>query len=135
MSHNWVWDIERMHSRFGVNSKVREMDNELKQKFLKFRADCVLEECNELQAAVESQNSEEIIDALIDVCVFAIGTLDSFAADAHKAWDEVLRANMSKEVGIKEGRPNPFGLPDLIKPEGWQGPSHNGNHGDLDDIF
>jgi predicted HAD superfamily Cof-like phosphohydrolase len=117
MSHNWVWD------------------NELKQKFLKFRADCVLEECNELQTAVESQNSEEIIDALIDVCVFAIGTLDSFGADAHKAWDEVLRANMSKEVGIKEGRPNPFGLPDLIKPEGWQGPSHNGNHGDLDDIF
>lgn len=135
MSHNWVWDIERMHSRFGVNSKVREMDNELKQKFLKFRADCVLEECNELQAAVESRNSEEIIDALIDVCVFAIGTLDSFGADAHKAWDEVLRANMSKEVGIKEGRPNPFGLPDLIKPEGWQGPNHNGNHGDLDVIF
>jgi len=135
MSHNWVWDIERMHSRFGVNSKVREMDNELKQKFLKFRADCVLEECNELLEAVKTQNTEEIVDALIDVCVFAIGTLDSFGVDAHKAWDEVLRANMSKEVGIKEGRPNPFGLPDLIKPEGWQGPDHSNNHGDIDEFF
>jgi len=36
---------------------------------------------------------------------------------------------MTKEVGIKASRPNPLGLPDLIKPEGWQPPSHQGNHG------
>ena len=44
--------------------------------------------------------------------------------DAHKAWHEVHKANMSKEVGVKESRPNPLGLPDLIKPEGWKAPSH-----------
>ena len=38
---------------------------------------------------------------------------------------------MAKEPGVKPGRPNPFGLPDLIKPEGWQGPNHEDNHGNL----
>jgi len=51
--------------------------------------------------------------------------------DAHKAWDAVYEANMAKSPGIKEGRPNPFGLPDLIKPDGWTAPSHEDNHGDF----
>jgi len=36
---------------------------------------------------------------------------------------------MSKKVGVKQSRPNPLGLPDLIKPEGWEAPSHNNNVG------
>ena len=58
-----------------------------------------------------------------------------FGVDANKAWDQVYHANISKEVGIKEGRPNPLGLPDLVKPEGWEGPSHEGNHGNISDSF
>ncbi len=41
---------------------------------------------------------------------------------------------MAKERGIKPGRPNPLGLPDLMKPEGWVAPSHEGNHGIMDRI-
>ena len=40
-----------------------------------------------------------------------------------------MRANYDKEVGSKPGRPNPFGLPDLMKPDDWEAPSHEGNHG------
>jgi hypothetical protein len=47
----------------------------------------------------------------------------------------VLEANMAKEVGRKESRPNPLGLPDLIKPEGWTAPSHEGNHGIISSSF
>ena len=36
---------------------------------------------------------------------------------------------MSKVLGVKKERPNPLGLPDLAKPEGWKSPSHVGNHG------
>ena len=75
------------------------------------------------------EDSEEIVDGLIDLCVVAIGTLDALGVNVHKAWDEVYEANMNKEVGVKESRPNPLGLPDLIKPEGWTAPSHKGNHG------
>ena len=82
--------------------------------------------------AIEAKDPEEIVDGLIDMCVFAIGTLDVFGITPEKAWDSVYNANMNKNVGVKEGRPNPFGLPDLIKPEGWTAPSHSDNHGDLD---
>ena len=49
--------------------------------------------------------------------------------DADEAWYNVHKANMAKEVGVKESRPNPLGLPDLVKPEGWKAPDHTGNHG------
>ena len=89
------------------------------------------EELHETLQAMNTGNSEEIVDGLIDLCVFAIGTLDVFGVDANKAWDEIYRANMDKKAGVKPGRPNPFGLPDLLKPGGWQGPNHEDNHGDL----
>ena len=54
--------------------------------------------------------------------------------DADEAWDRVHTANMAKQVGKKDGRPNPLGLPDLIKPDVWVGPDHGGNHGLLSEI-
>ena len=48
--------------------------------------------------------------------------------------DETVRANLSKEVGVKPERPNPMGLPDLIKPKDWEGPDHSDNHGKLNNI-
>ena len=41
----------------------------------------------------------------------------------------------SKEIGIKKERPNPLGLPDLVKPAGWENPNHNGNHGLFTNAF
>ena len=65
----------------------------------------------------------------------AIGTLDAFDVNSYEAWNRVHNANMLKEVGIKASRPNPLGLPDLIKPEGWQSPTHKDNVGLLDKIL
>lgn len=127
MSEDWVRDIAGMHKYYGVNEKVKEFDAEKLRQFLNFRIDFLQEELDELKK--NRKNPEEIVDALIDLCVVAIGTLDSFEVDAHKAWTAVLRANLAKEVGIKPERPNPLGLPDLIKPAGWKAPSHSGNHG------
>ena len=84
---------------------------------------------------IASDNAEDSIDALIDLCVVAIGTLDLFFVNAHKAWDEVHGCNMNKRSGIKASRPNPLGLPDLMKPEGWVGPSHENNHVIMDLVF
>jgi len=129
MSSNWVNDMNSMHVKYGVHGSVDKMDKKKLQAFLDFRLNFLEEELNETRAAAQNGDAEEIVDGLIDLCVVAIGTLDAFEVDAHKAWDEVLKANMAKEVGVKEGRPNPLGLPDLVKPEGWVGPSHEGNHG------
>lgn len=136
MSTDWVNDIEVMQDKFQTLEWVfnnKENKDKLKA-FLKFRIDFLQEELDETKKAYETMDGEEIVDGLIDLCVVAIGTLDAFGVDAYKAWDEVLKANMSKNVGVKEGRPNPLGLPDLMKPEGWTAPSHEGNHGIFDDL-
>jgi predicted HAD superfamily Cof-like phosphohydrolase len=132
MTKDWVKDIHEMHAHYGVHPVMKTMDAEKLWNFLKFRANFLQEELDELRSA---DNAEDVVDALIDLCVVAIGTLDAFGVDSHKAWDAVLEANMNKQVGVKASRPNPLGLPDLIKPEGWTAPSHEGNHGMLKDIF
>ena len=129
MSKDWVADIHNMHEHYGLTERFQSFTENEKRLFLEFRANFLQEELDELKANMN--NPEEIVDALIDLCVVAIGTLDTYGVDAHRAWDEVLTANMNKQVGIKEGRPNPLGLPDLMKPAGWTPPSHAGNYGTL----
>jgi predicted HAD superfamily Cof-like phosphohydrolase len=120
-----------MHFTYGVHEWIMRNidDKETMAKFLKFRMDFLDEELNETKAAIANKDPEEVVDGLIDLCVIAIGTLDAFGVDAQEAWRQVHTANMSKKVGVKESRPNPLGLPDLIKPEGWQGPDHESNTG------
>jgi len=132
MSKDWPKDIHEMHTKFGVRNAVEKFDSVMLRTFLRFRLDFLHEELGETEKAAQAGiplDSEEVVDGLIDLCVVAIGTLDALGVDPYKAWDEVHKANMSKEVGIKESRPNPLGLPDLIKPEGWVGPDHSDNHG------
>ena len=132
MSTNWVTDMQAMHYKFGVNPVVRAFDKEKLKKFLEFRTNFLQEELDELKAA---KNADEVVDALIDLCVVAIGTLDAYDVDPYKAWNLVLEKNMEKEVGVKSSRPNPLGLPDLIKPEGWTPPSHADNVGLIAKVF
>lgn len=134
---NWVYDMERMHDKYGVHDWIGDNinDPDKLKKFLEFRINFLKEELTETQNAFANGDPEEIVDGLIDLCVIAIGTLDAFKVDAQTAWEEVFQANMSKEVGVKESRPNPLGLPDLIKPEGWTPPSHENNHGLLTNCF
>ena len=137
MSNDWVKDIAQMHDKFGVHEWVRANSNnkELMNKFLEFRVKFLEEELNETKLAFENNDAEEIVDGLIDLCVIAIGTLDAFGVNSYQAWGEVLNANMTKERGIKPERPNPLGLPDMMKPEDWAAPSHNSNHGQLSDAL
>ena len=133
MSKDWVKDINEMQTKYGVHDWMKKASAEQKLEYLKFRAEFLKEELTELDNAIYHADSEEVVDALIDLCVVAIGTLDSFQVDGHKAWNEVLKANMNKQVGVKEGRPNPLGLPDLTKPEDWEAPDHSGYYGILYD--
>ena len=140
MSKNWFHDMKVMHQKFGVNKWMQaeqQSDVEFKRlnKFMQFRLAMMQEELDETKKAFEEKDAPEMVDGIIDLCVFAIGTLEVFGVDANKAWDEVYKANMSKEAGIKKGRPNPLGLPDLMKPDNWQGPVHEDNCGNISDSF
>jgi predicted HAD superfamily Cof-like phosphohydrolase len=138
MSKNWVKDNAAMHKKFGVHEALAKLDNEKLMTFLKFRLDFLEEELNEAKTAFNTPNvnsAEDVVDAMVDLCVVAIGTLDLFGADAYEAWDRVHKANMKKKVGIKPGRPNPLGLPDLIKPKNWESPTHADLVGNLTKLF
>jgi len=135
MSTNWVEDIAVMHKKYGVHEWVSTASPYNLKKFIVFRLDFIEEEFEETQDAHFKEDAEEIVDGLIDLCVVAIGTLDALGVDPYKAWDNVLAANMAKEVGIKPERPNPLGLPDLIKPADWKAPSHADNHGVISHSF
>lgn len=124
-------DMHKMHAKFKIHEAVDKMDKETLKKFMKFRLDFLMEELNETRMAYCRGDAEEVVDGLIDLIVVAAGTLDLFKVDSKKAWREVLKANLSKKPGVKKGRPNPLGLPDLMKPEGWVAPSHKGNTGIL----
>ena len=130
--YDWVTAIGRMHGKFGVNESVDYFSPELLKKFLEFRVDFLDEELTELR---DAKTAEDVVDALVDLCVVAIGTLDAFRVDARRAWAVVYEANMAKEPGVNASRPNAFGLPDLTKPAGWLPPSHEGNHGLLTKTF
>ncbi len=131
MSTNWVKDMQDLHAKFGVNPVIRGLDKAKLMAFIQFRIKFLQEELDEM---IVSNNGDDTVDALIDLCVVAIGTLDALDVDAYTAWDRVLESNMTKEVGIKASRPNPLGLPDLIKPEGWIAPSHADNVGLLSKV-
>jgi predicted HAD superfamily Cof-like phosphohydrolase len=139
MASKWVNDINTMHRKYGVHqwvaNKLMTKDKESLRKFLEFRLGFINEELQETIKATSEADPEEIVDGLIDICVVAISTLDAFGVDADKAWDQVQKANMKKEVGVKESRPNPLGLPDLVKPRGWEAPEHKSNHGYFRNTF
>ncbi len=136
---DWAKDINDMHDKYGFHDWVKEnvvgQDPEKVRKILDellwFRLRFLDEELNETKEAAANKDAEEVVDGLIDLIVVAIGTLDIFGVDSYDAWNRVHEANMSKERGIKENRPNPLGLPDLMKPEGWEAPTHEDNHGFL----
>ena len=130
---HWPHDIKDMHTKFKVRQAVKDFDVEKLRMFLRFRLDFIREELEETEKASipNAEDPEEIVDGFIDLIVVSLGTLDAFGVDPDTAWNAVHEKNMSKQVGVKAGRENPLGLPDLVKPEGWSAPSHANNHGDF----
>lgn len=122
-------DIREMHTKYGAQRAIQYMSKETLREFLWFRTRCLQEELNETVTALEEHDADGVVDGIIDLIVFASGTLDLLGVDFQTAWDRVYTANMNKSVGVKEGRSNPLGLPDLIKNEGWVAPRHTDNVG------
>lgn len=124
MSSNWVADIIELYQQYGFHE--HHLDGDL----LRFRQNHLEEEMDELDKAIINKNPEAVVDAIIDLCVVAIGTLDLAGVDISKAWDEVLRSNSTKIKGMKPERPGSRGV-DVVKPDGWIPPNHKDNTGKL----
>lgn len=88
---------------------------------MQIRLDHLKEELDETILAVENDDLEEVIDGLLDLIYIAAGTLGMCGIKSQLHWEEIQRANMSKERGVNPKRGHDV---DVIKPAGWEGPNH-----------
>jgi predicted HAD superfamily Cof-like phosphohydrolase len=110
-------DLQAFHEKFEFNKDWEPTVHNLRQ-----RLDVMIrEELDEGLIAIEERDTVGLIDALIDLIYFAVGTLDLMKVNGDAHWDAVQSANMEKVRGSKASRPNTNGL-DVIKPEGWVAP-------------
>lgn len=103
--------IIEMHKHF----KISDVAFSLEEK--QFRIAAMKEE---LQEYIDAINPEDELDALVDLIVFALGTVDrqGWSNVFDTAFNRVMVANMAKQVGPQQKRGS-FAL-DLVKPEGWE---------------
>ena len=81
MSTNWFKDMQEMHKKYGVNKwmqaeKQTDVDFRRFNKYMAFRLGMMQEELDETKRAFEQKDAPEMVDGIIDLCVFAIGTLE-----------------------------------------------------------
>lgn len=125
-------DIKALNRKIGIKTSIKKDFSDFqKASYLEFRAKFIQEELHELFDSIIDKDTDGIVDALIDIIVVALGTLDAYDVNVKKAWSRVHYANMQKQVGKNPTRENIYNLPDLIKPDGWEAPQHFDNIGEL----
>lgn len=108
--------VKGMHTQFGITAEeVPTFSQEEKN----FRIEAMLEEIEEYACA---ETIDDELDAIIDLIVFALGTLErqGLFPVAGEAFNRVMVANCNKELGPNTKRGS-FSL-DLVKPERWTAP-------------
>lgn len=107
--------IKEMHEHFGLTSEVPFTSREWA-----FRVASMEEELDEFK---EATCKADELDALVDLLVFTLGTVErmGYADVLDEAFNRVMDANMAKRVGANQKRGS-FEL-DLVKPHGWTAPN------------
>jgi predicted HAD superfamily Cof-like phosphohydrolase len=67
---------------------------------------------------------EESLDGLVDLVYVAIGTAYMHGFDFQSAWDRVHEANMKKIRAPSAEASKRKSSFDVVKPEGWEPPTH-----------
>jgi len=91
------------------------------EKQYRMYCDLIAEEIQELQAALQVDDPEEQLDALIDIMVVTAGAIHSLGVDADGAWKEVMRSNFAK-VDPRTGKVNRREDGKVLKPANWEPP-------------
>lgn len=107
--------VKEQHEHFNIRYKGRPRHLEEEEK--KFYHEAFIEEAGEY---LEAETLEDEYDAILDLLVFTIGAMLRHGFKP-EGIEEVVRANLDKEVGPISGKRNGFHL-DLRKPEGWTPP-------------
>ena len=113
--------VKKMHEHFGIAYKAKK-PCALFREHLNFRVKALKEEADELN---KTRVIHKQADALIDSIIFALGSLEQMGLLHlfHEMFQEVMKANMQKQVvnDPKESKRG-YGV-DLKKPKGWKAPN------------
>ena len=113
-------NVVAMHIKFNVYNEMNKAyrDKRLTREYLKrHRIIALMEEIEEFQ---NSRTDAEELDALIDLIIFALGTVDllGYRNIFNEAFEKIMEANMKKKLGPVKKRGS-FEI-DLVKPRGWK---------------
>ncbi|MFN9301360.1 MAG: nucleoside triphosphate pyrophosphohydrolase family protein [Candidatus Kapaibacterium sp.] len=110
--------VKMMHAKFGINYEgpPRHLTPEEKE----FRIVCLSEELTEYQEAI---TLEDELDALIDLIVFSLGTLERHGFAFTLPFMEVMNANLQKKLAESSSESKRGFEIDLVKPKGWLAPN------------
>ena len=94
---------------------------------MEYRSNFMQEELDEFNKAFAEGDIAGMADALVDLVYVAQGTAHMLHLPWEVLWDDVQRANMTKERAAKDGSNSKRGSAwDVVKPEGWVGPNTEG---------
>ena len=108
--------VKAMHKKFGLENATGPVQLSHEEKL--FRVAALQEELDEYGDATDLVDQ---YDALLDLIVFAVGTLERQGFPLLEGFTAVMEANMKKEVGQNGDKRGGFKR-DLVKPDGWVGP-------------
>jgi predicted HAD superfamily Cof-like phosphohydrolase len=118
------WDVGVFHEKFGLRhgngQDVGPVD--IPDDLMQFRINFMQEELDEFVRASKTMDHAEMADALIDLVYVAMGTAHMFGYPWNRLWDDVQRANMTKERATAATASERGGQWDVVKPEGWRPP-------------
>jgi len=105
-------DIDRFHTA---------CDQEPSEANYKMYLSLIKEEYEELQEAVEANDTVEQLDALIDILVVTMGAIRTGGFDGEGAWREVMDTNFAK-IDPNTGKVRKREDGKVLKPDNWQPP-------------
>ena len=117
-------DIVTFYEKFGLTKADYPilLDNQT----MDFRINFLQEELDEIKQGYKDKDIAEVADGLVDLVVVAMGTAYLMGLPWDWLWDEVLRANLSKERVVNAGESKRGSSLDLKKPDGWKPPDIEG---------
>lgn len=116
-----IQDVKDFNEKFRL--PLYEVPGHLTKWRLQERIAFMTEELEEFKAAADIQDLAGQADALIDLVYVAKGTAIMLGLPWEDLWQDVQRANMSKELrDANHGIAHKLGV---YKPEGWLGPLTN----------
>lgn len=113
-------DVAAFHEKFGLiyDGPYRLLDPEMQAFRIKF----MHEELAEYVSASMTDDHVGMADALVDLVYVVMGTAYLHGYPWQNLWQEVQRANLTKERAHRAMQSKRGTSLDVIKPEGWRGP-------------